>query len=131
MHSLTESSLYLGLVTTASLAPVLAFSALGGVIADRVNRLRLVIVTRSCFAVIAITTGFLISMFWINPWQLLVLAGISGLLLAFDIPSRQAMLPKLVPRELLVNGIALYSLLFSGSAIIGPGFLLHWFILAV
>ena len=122
MHSLTESSLYLGLVTTASLAPVLAFSALGGVIADRVNRLRLVIVTRSCFAVIAITTGFLISMFWINPWQLLVLAGISGLLLAFDIPSRQAMLPKLVPRELLVNGIALYSLLFSGSAIIGPGF---------
>ena len=38
MHSLTESPLYLGLVTTASLAPVLAFSALGGVIADRVNR---------------------------------------------------------------------------------------------
>jgi MFS family permease len=70
----------------------------------------------------AITTGVLISISWINPWQLLVLAGISGLLLAFDIPSRQSMLPKLIPRELLVNGIALYSLLFSGSAIIGPGF---------
>lgn len=122
MHSLTESPLYLGLVTTASLAPVLIFSALGGVIADRVNRLRLVIITRMCFAVMAITTGVLISISWINPWQLLVLAGISGLLLAFDIPSRQSMLPKLIPRELLVNGIALYSLLFSASAIIGPGF---------
>ena len=60
MHLLTESPVYLGLVTTASLAPVLIFPALGGVIADRVNRLRLVTITRACFAALAVTTGILI-----------------------------------------------------------------------
>ncbi|MCH8898807.1 MAG: MFS transporter [Chloroflexi bacterium] len=122
MHSLTESALYLGLVTTSSLGPILLFSVWGGVLADRVNRLRLVIATRALFAVLALLTGALISADVIQPWQVIALALLPGILLAFDIPSRQAMLPRLVPRERLVNAIALYSLLFSGSAIVGPGF---------
>ena len=56
MHSLTESALYLGLVTTSSLGPILLFSVWGGVLADRVNRLRLVIATRALFAVLALLT---------------------------------------------------------------------------
>ena len=122
MHSLTESALYLGLVTTSSLGPILLFSVWGGVLADRVNRLRLVIATRALFAVLALLTGALISTDVIRPWQVITLSLLTGILLSFDIPSRQAMLPRLVPRERLVNAIALYSLLFSGSAIVGPGF---------
>jgi len=122
MHSLTESALYLGLVTTSSLGPILLFSVWGGVLADRVNRLRLVIATRALFAVLALLTGALISTDVIRPWQVIALSLLTGILLSFDIPSRQAMLPRLVPRERLVNAIALYSLLFSGSAIVGPGF---------
>ena len=122
MHSLTESALYLGLVTTSSLGPILLFSVWGGVIADRVNRLRLVIATRALFALLALLTGALISADVIRPWQVIVLSLLTGILLSFDIPSRQAMLPRLVPRDRLVNAIALYSLLFSGSAIVGPGF---------
>lgn len=122
MHSLTESALYLGLVTTSSLGPILLFSVWGGVLADRVNRLRLVIATRALFAVLALLTGALISTDVIRPWQVIALSLLTGILLSFDIPSRLAMLPRLVPRERLVNAIALYSLLFSGSAIVGPGF---------
>ena len=122
MHSLTESALYLGLVTTSSLGPILLFSVWGGVLADRVNRLRLVIATRALFAVLALLTGALISTDVIQPWQVIALSLLTGILLSFDIPSRQAMLPRLVPRERLVNAITLYSLLFSGSAIVGPGF---------
>ena len=122
MHSLTDSALYLGLVTTSSLGPILLFSVWGGVLADRVNRLRLVIATRALFAVLALLNGALISTDIIRPWQVIILALLTGILLSFDIPSRQAMLPRLVPKERLVNAIALYSLLFSGSAIVGPGF---------
>ena len=122
MHSLTDSAVYLGLVTTSSLGPILLFSVWGGVIADRVNRLRLVIATRALFAALALLTGVLISLDIIRPWQVIVLSLLTGVLLSFDIPSRQAMLPRLVPKSRLVNAIALYSLLFSSSAIVGPGF---------
>ena len=122
MHSLTESALYLGLVTTSSLGPILLFSVWGGVLADRVNRLKLVLATRALFAALALLNGALISTDVIRPWQVIVLSLLTGILLSFDIPSRQAMLPRLVPRERLVNAIALYSMLFSASSIVGPGF---------
>lgn len=120
MHSLTDSPFMVGLTTAASLGPVLLFSIWGGVIADRVNRLQLVRITRSLFGVIAIFTGVLIATGTITEWYLLMLSACTGILLSFDIPSRAAMLPTLVPREYLPSAIALYSLVFGGSAILGP-----------
>ena len=122
MHDLTDSPFMLGVVTTSSLGPVLLLSLWGGVIADRVNRLRLVTVTRAMFAALALLTGVLVATDVIQPWHLIVISLGTGALLSFDIPSRQAMLPNLVPEEHLVNAIAVYSFLFAGSAIIGPGF---------
>ena len=122
MHDLTDSPFMLGVVTTSSLGPVLLLSLWGGVIADRVNRLRLVTMTRAMFAALALLTGVLVATDVIQPWHLIVISLGTGALLSFDIPSRQAMLPNLVPEEHLVNAIAVYSFLFAGSAIIGPGF---------
>ena len=123
MHELTESKIMLGILTFASAVPILMFSMWGGVVADRVNRVRLVTITRALFACTAILTGLLIAFDLILPWHLILISLINGILLSFDIPSRQAMVPNLLPREHLVNAYALQSMLGTGSAIIGPTFL--------
>lgn len=120
MHKLTDSPFMLGVVTIASLGPVILFSMWGGVIADRVNRLRLVTITRCMFALLAFLTAILIATEIILPWHLILISLATGLLLALDIPSRQAMLPNLVPKEHLVNAVAVYAFVTSGSHIIGP-----------
>ncbi len=122
MHKLTESPLMVGLVTTSSLGPLLIFSLFGGVVADRANRLKLLRLTRAMFAVLAVLTGFLIATEVIRPWHLIAISVATGMLLSFDIPSRSAMLPALVPRDHLAGAIALYSVVFGGAAILGPAF---------
>ena len=121
MYDLTDAPLMLGVVTISSLGPVLLLSVWGGVIADKVNRLKLVTVSRGMFSALALLTALLIATDVIRPWHLIAISLGTGVLLAFDIPSRQAMLPNLVPREHLVNAIAVYSFVTAGSAIIGPG----------
>jgi len=123
MYELTDSPLMVGLVPTSSLGPVLLFSMWGGVVADRVNRLVLVRWTRGMFSALAILTGFLILTNVIQVWHVFSISVATGILLSFDIPSRSAMLPALVPKAHLASAIALYSLVFGGAAIIGPAVL--------
>jgi MFS family permease len=123
MYKLTNSEMMLGLLTFASVGPILLLSMWGGVIADRVDRVRLVTVTRAMFAVTAILTGALVTFNIILPWHLLAISLCNGVLLSFDIPCRQAIVPNLIPRQHLVNAISLQSMLGSGSAILGPSLL--------
>ena len=120
MHQLTDSPLMLGFVTFAGLGPILLLSMWGGVVADRVNRMRLVVTTRSLFAFTALLTGALVAADIIEPWQLIAISLANGVLLSFDIPCRQAIIPNLVPRRHLMNAVVLQSLLMSGSTVIGP-----------
>ncbi len=119
MHDLTESPVMLGLVTVSSSGPILLLSMWGGVVADRVNRLRLVTISRAMFAVIALMTALLIATDLIEPWHIIATALATGILVSFDIPSRQAIVPNLVRQEHLLNAIVLYSFLGNGSAVIG------------
>ena len=89
MHGLTDSPLMVGLVTTSSLGPVLVFSVWGGVVADQVNRLRLVRATRALFSILSLLTGFLVATNVIQPWHLLAISVASGILLAFDTDHRR------------------------------------------
>jgi len=120
MRTLTDSEVMLGLVATANLAPVLVFSMWGGVLADRFNRLRIVRFTRLMFAVATFGTGALIQSGIVEPWHVLVISSITGTLLAFDIPSRSAMVATIVPKEHLAGAISLYSIVFGTAAIVGP-----------
>lgn len=120
MHQLTDSPLMLGLVTFSGLGPILLLSMWGGVVADRVNRMRLVITTRVLFSCTALLTGVLVAVGVIEAWHLLAISFVNGVLLSFDIPSRQAIVPNLVPRQHLMNAVVLQSLLMSGSTVIGP-----------
>ena len=120
MHDLTGSPLMLGLLTVSGTGPILLLAMWGGVIADRVNRLRLITSTRAMFSALAILTGVLIAFDVIQPWHLIAIALATGVLLSFDIPSRQAILPNLVRKDDLLNAIVLYSMIFGSASIIGP-----------
>ena len=123
MYQLTDSEAMLGILTFASLGPILVLSMWGGVLADRVSRVKMVTVTRAMFAVTALITGLLVAFDVILPWHLIAISLANGVLLSFDIPSRQAMVPNLLPRKHLVNALALQSMLGTGSAVLGPTFL--------
>jgi MFS family permease len=122
MHRLTESPFMLGLLTISGTGPILLLSMWGGVVADRVNRLRLMTFTRAMFAVLALLTAVLVVLDVIRPWHLIAISLATGVLLSFDIPSRQAILPNLVPKEHLLHAIVLYSLIFGSAAIVGPSY---------
>ncbi len=120
MHDLTDSPVMLGLVTVSSSGPILLLSMWGGVVADRVNRLRLVTVSRGMFAAIALLTALLIATDVIEPWHIIATSAATGILVSFDIPCRQAIVPNLVREEHLLNAIVLYSFLGSSSGVVGP-----------
>lgn len=120
MRTLSDSEILLGSVTAATMAPVMIFSIWGGVVADTVNRLRLLRFTRLLFAVAGFVTAVLIATDTIEAWHLLAISAVTGVMLAFDIPTRGAMVASLVPREQLPSAIALYSVVFGGAAILGP-----------
>ena len=120
MRTLTDSEILLGSVTAATMAPVMIFSVWGGVVADTVNRLRLLRFTRFLFAMAGLATAVLIATDAIEAWHLLAIAAVTGVMLSFDIPTRGAMVASLVPKEQLPSAISLYSVVFGGAAILGP-----------
>ena len=120
MRTLTDSEILLGLVITANLTPVILFSLLGGILSDRYNRLKILRFTRFLFAIATFITGILIHTNVAEPWHVLVLASITGTLLALDIPARSAMVARIVPKSHLPGAIIMYSIIFGGAAVIGP-----------
>ncbi len=120
MRTLTDSEILLGMVTAATMAPVVIFSVWGGVVADTVNRLKLLRFTRFLFALAGFVTAVLIATDVVQEWHLLAIAAVTGVMLAFDIPTRGAMVASLVPKEQLPSAISLYSVVFGGAAILGP-----------
>ncbi|MGH9643893.1 MAG: MFS transporter [Terriglobales bacterium] len=120
VYRLTGSSLLLGTMAFASQIPVFLISPIGGTVADRYNRHRLIIATQACSMVLAGILAFLTLSHRVHIWHLFVLAAGLGVVNAFDIPARQAFLMDMVGKEDLMNAIALNSSMFNGARIIGP-----------
>jgi len=117
---LTNSAFMVGLVSAAGSFPVLLFSLYGGVVADRRSKLRIVII---CQALLLVEAAALWWFTWtgrIDIHWLLILATLGGLISAFEIPARQALIVDLVSREDLVDAIALNSGGFNLARIVGP-----------
>lgn len=117
---LTRSALSTSLVTLVFSLPSTVLALVGGVVADRVDRRRLVLVTQTIFMVQAIVLTLLTFSGRIRIWEIYLLAGINGVVMAFDSPGRQSMIPSLVPRDDLRNAIALNSTVFNASRVVGP-----------
>jgi MFS family permease len=120
VYKLTGSSLQLGEVGFANQIPVFLLAPIGGMVADRVNRHRIVIATQIASMVLALILALLTLKHWITVPQIFVLSGLLGVVSAFDIPGRQSFLVDMVGREDLMNAIALNSSMFNGARVIGP-----------
>jgi MFS family permease len=120
VYRLTGSSLLLGVVAFASQIPIFLLSPVGGTVADRYNRHRVVIATQTTSMVLAAILATLTLGHWITVWELIVLASSLGVVNAFDIPARQSFLVEMVGREDLMNAIALNSSMFNGARVVGP-----------
>jgi len=120
VYRLTGSSLLLGSVGFASQFPVFLVAPLGGIVADRYNRQKVVIGTQTLSMVLALILSFLTLTGLVQVWHIFVLAALLGVVNAFDIPGRQAFLVDMVGKEDLMNAIALNSSMFNGARILGP-----------
>src|ERR1700758_4176551 len=120
VYRLTGSSLLLGTVAFAGQIPVFLLAPIGGMVADRWNRQRVVIATQASSMVLAGILAVLTLTHRVTVWEVVVLAALMGAVNAFDIPARQAFLVDMVGREDLMNAIALNSSMFNGARIIGP-----------
>ena len=120
VYRITGSALQLGSVGFASQIPVFILAPLGGTVADRGNRQRIVIATQTASMILALILAALTLTNRVQVWHIFVLAGLLGVVNAFDIPGRQAFLIDMVGRDSLMNAIALNSSMFNGARIIGP-----------
>jgi MFS family permease len=117
---LTNSAFAVGLVTALGSLPILLFSLYGGVIADRVNKRRFILVLQSLMLLEALTLGVLTALDLITVHWVMGLAVFFGFLTAFEVPTRQAFVAEIVDREDLMNAIALGSSAFNLARVIGP-----------
>ena len=120
VYRLTGSVVLLGMIGFAGQIPVFLIAPFGGVVADRYNRRKILIITQTSAMLTAFVLAFLTLTGNIQVWHLFVLALCFGLANAFDIPTRQAFVSDMVAKEDLLNAIALNSSMFNGARIVGP-----------
>lgn len=133
VYALTGSPLALGVVGLVRVIPIIVFSMISGVAADRFDRRKMMLFAQTGMAFCAVGLG-LVAFFHVQSvWPIYVLAALSSSFAAFDLPARQALVPSLVPREDLPNAFSLNATMFQAASITGPalsGFVLAHFGLA-
>ncbi len=120
VYQLTFAPFALGLLNFASQVPILLFSLFAGVVADRVNKQHMVIVTQTLAMIQAFVLTALVVSGRVTAWQVIFLAAVLGSINAFDNPARQSFVPEIVSKADLMNAIALNSTVFNTARILGP-----------
>jgi MFS family permease len=120
IYQLTGSPFYLGLVGFVGGAPSLLFTLFGGVVADRLPRRKLLVITQTSMMILAFILAGLTFTQTVKPWHVLVLAFLLGVANAFDAPARTSFVLELVTRESMTNAIALNATMFNIATVVGP-----------
>lgn len=120
VYLLTHSAIALGLIGLFRVIPIVVFSLVGGVVADVVDRRRLMMVTQTVLMSVSITLAVLTLSGAVQVWMVYLLTGGAAAASAFDNPARQSMVPSLVPRGHLANALSLNSTIFQLANVIGP-----------
>jgi MFS family permease len=113
-------ALSLGLVGLARIGPILVFGLWSGVVADAMDRRKLMLAAQVVMMLVATTLALVTVTGHANPWVILLVAGIGAAAGAADGPARQSLLPSLVPLEDLPNAIGLNSILYQTASVLGP-----------
>jgi MFS family permease len=114
------NGLDLGVVSALQFLPMLVLGAHGGVLADRVDKRRLLIATQTSMGVLAAALGAITLIGVVHLWMVYVLALLLGLVTAADNPARQAFVVEMVGRDLVPNAVGLNSAVFTSARVIGP-----------
>jgi MFS family permease len=120
IFELTNSAAYLGYVSFAAGIPTWLLTLFGGVVADRIHRRNLLVITQTFMMLLAFVLAGLTFLELVQPWHVIGLAFLLGTANAFDTPARQAFVREMVGREHLTNAIALNSALFNSATAVGP-----------
>ena len=120
VYVLTKSPLALGFVGLTRVVPIVIFSLWGGVVADHHDRRRIMVLTQSAMTAVALALWAVTALGREQLWMLYALNACSASAVAFDGPSRQALIPRLVPREDLPGALSLNLSVFQASLIGGP-----------
>ena len=120
IRNLTTEPIALGGVGLVRFLPILFFSLLGGAVADVANRRMLLLITQSGQALVAFGLAALTFTNTLQLWHIYALTAIQAVVVAFDLPARQALVPNLVPAEDLPNAFSMTSIAFQTGAIVGP-----------
>ena len=120
VYEITQSPAYLGYVATANGLPTLFFTLFGGIVADKISKRKLIIITQASMMVLAFILAVLTFTGLVQAWHIIILAFLLGIANSFDAPARQAFVVEMVDREDLSNAIALNSSIFNLGVVIGP-----------
>jgi MFS family permease len=120
IDQITRAPIYLGLLGVSQALPRLLFAFLGGVMADRFDRRRVLQVTNVFMMASAWLLWFLASTGRIEVWHVLAIGAFNSLTQSFDVPARQSLVPSLVPESEWMKSFSLFSMAFNGSGIFGP-----------
>lgn len=120
VYQLTNSAFLLGFVRFVHTIPITLLTLVGGAMADRVSKRRVLVVTQTLAMGLALILAGLVYFDLVRVWHVAVLGLVFGIVHAFDIPARQSFVVEMVGKDDLMNAIALNSSLFNGTRVIGP-----------
>ncbi|MEL4358871.1 MULTISPECIES: MFS transporter [unclassified Luteococcus] len=116
-----HSASALGVVTGLQFLPIPFLAPYAGAIADRFPKRRILMASQTLLGLNALVMFLLVVTGWVQLWQVFVLAFLTGVVTAFDNPTRQAFVSEMVPRELVPNAVGLNSASFNSARLLGPG----------
>jgi MFS family permease len=130
VFDLTTDPLWPPILLVAAVGPTLVLGPIGGALADRFPKRKLVMATQSSFLVMALILIALVSLRVISPWLLFALQLVNGIVQAVDLPARLSFVPELIPKSDLINAVGLNSLTFNAARSVGPAMAGLMFLLA-
>ncbi len=119
-YELTGSAAFLGLVSAAAALPGFLLMLPAGALADRWDRRTILLYTNATATVAALVLSIVVAASLVEPWHLVVLAGVIGCAQALNLPARQSLGPELVGPRLVSNAVALFAVSFNCSRVLGP-----------
>ena len=120
ISQLSKDPIAVSIVGGVRFVAVFCFSLIGGLVADRYDRRKILFVTQATAMLVAVLLGLLTLWGSIQLWHIYLLTGIQAAAMAFDLPARQSLVPNLLPRDILPSAFSLQSIAFNTGAIVGP-----------
>ena len=120
MSTLTNKAILLGMVNFAAGIPTLALTMIGGSVADRFDKRKILIAAQVVQIALAMILGWLVMSGQIQIWHVMIMASLLGIVIAFEMPAISALVPELVSRDQIAAAVAMDRSVFHGSRLIGP-----------